>query len=421
MTGVVAERGASRALSNEKDGQLLFNRSLRSLLSFTVISSCILPATLHADDQSGRLGSTVDHAYRPLLARYDVPGIAVEVTIDGRERFFNYGLASRAAGAPVTQDTIFEIGSVSKTFTATLASYAQAIGKLSLDEHPGKYLPALRGTRIDQATLLNLGTFTAGGLPLQVPDAVTNDAEMVTYLQQWKAAAPIGEQRRYSNASIGLLGYLTGLAMQDDFSGLVETELFPKLGLQSSFIRVPASAMSAYAWGYDKAGEPIRVHPGVFDAEAYGVKSTAADMIRFVKANISPDRLDASMRNAIQSTHIGYFASGELVQGIGWEQYPYPVTLDRLLAGNSDAMTLQSNPARQVAPPPTPSRPTLFDKTGSTNGFAAYVAFVPAEHIGVVMLANKNFPIPERIKAAYAVLSELAHERQPGDPERPAR
>ncbi len=122
---------------------------------------------------------------------------------------------------------------------------------------------------------------------------------------------------------------------------------------------------------------------------------------------------------AINATHIGYFASGEMVQGIVWEQYPYPVRLDRLLAGNSDTMALQSNPARELTPL-SPSMPTLFNKTGSANGFAAYVAFVPAEHIGLVVLANRNFPIQARIEAACAVLSELAAERL-GSQEKPVR
>jgi beta-lactamase class C len=50
----------------------------------------------------------------------------------------------------------------------------------------------------------------------------------------------------------------------------------------------------------------------------------------------------------------------------------------------------------------------LFNKTGSTNGFAAYAAFVPAKKIGIVMLANRNIPIPARITAAHAVLEQLA-------------
>lgn len=49
----------------------------------------------------------------------------------------------------------------------------------------------------------------------------------------------------------------------------------------------------------------------------------------------------------------------------------------------------------------------LINKTGSTNGFGAYVVFVPARQIGVVMLANRNLPIPERVRAAYQILKAL--------------
>jgi beta-lactamase class C len=337
-----------------------------------------------------------------------VPGIAIAVTAGGQHYFFSYGVAVKADKRPVTQDTLFEIGSVSKTFTATLAAYAQLLGKMSLADHPGKYMPQLRGSAIDKATLLNLGTFTAGGLPLQLPKTVTNSAEMEAYFQHWQPSAAPGAQRLYSNPSLGLFGHITALAMNGDFADLIESEIFPKLDLHHSFIRMPASAMDNYAWGYDAHDKPIRVRPGVFDAETYGVKSTAADMIHFVEANIAPEALDMPMRRAVEGTHVGYFRIGAMVQGLGWEQYSYPVTLDQLLAGNSDAMIMKANKAAQLPAPQAASQPTLFNKTGSTNGFATYVAFVPAKRIGIVMLANKNFPIPARVAAAYAVLEELA-------------
>jgi beta-lactamase class C len=310
----------------------------------------------------------------------------------------------------VSKDTLFEIGSVSKTFTATLVSHALTLGKISLDDRAGKYMPQLRDSAIDEASLLNLGTYTAGGLPLQFPNAVTNGAEMATYFQRWKPSAAPGAQRRYSNPSIGLLGHITGLAMNGNFADLVETELLPKLGLSHTYIRVPEAEMDNYAWGYNKANKPVRVNPGVFDAETYGVKSTAADMIRFVETNILPETLKMPIRRAVEATHIGYFKVDEMVQGLGWEQYPYPITLDRLLAGNSETMIMKANAATQLTPPRTPAEPTLFNKTGSTNGFGAYVAFVPAKKIGIVMLANKNFPIQARITAAHAVLDQLSSE-----------
>lgn len=377
-------------------------------LALAITAFCLSPAASRAADSSDKILAAADHAFRALQAEHDVPGMAVAVTVDGAQYFFSYGVASKATNTPVTKETLFEIGSVSKVFTATLASYAQALGKLSLDDHPGKYLAQLRNSAIDQANLLNLGTYTAGGLPLQVPDAVTSNAELAVYLQQWKPAAAAGAQRRYSNPSIGLLGHITSVAMDAKFADLIETKLFPKLGLNSSYIRVPAASMASYAWGYNKANQPVRVNPGVFDAEAYGVKSTAADLLRFVEANIQPQRLDAPIRRAVQDTHVGYFRIGEMVQGLGWEQYPYPIALDRLLAGNSATIIEQANSAMQLKPPQAPSQPTLFNKTGSTNGFGAYVAFVPARQIGVVMLANKNLPIPARFIATHAVLEQLS-------------
>ncbi|EIM17034.1 hypothetical protein PchlO6_6049 [Pseudomonas chlororaphis O6] len=66
----------------------------------------------------------------------------------------------------VTDDTIFEIGSVTKTVTATLAFYVQESGALSLSDHASQYLPSLRGSSFDSISLLDLGTYTPGGLPL---------------------------------------------------------------------------------------------------------------------------------------------------------------------------------------------------------------------------------------------------------------
>ena len=354
------------------------------------------------------LRAAVDAAVRPLMAEHDVPGMAVAVTVNDRAYYFNYGVASRENNTAVSENTVFELGSVSKTFTATLATYAQGQGLLSLDDHPGKYLPQLQGSAIDQASLLNLGTYSAGGLPLQAPAGVSNTQQIMTYFQHWKPEAAPGKVRRYSNLSIGLLGHITGLAMKSNFADAAHGTLFPQLGLEHTYVHVPASAQASYAWGYNKANKAIRVNPDVFDAEAYGIKSSAADMIGYVQKNIEPGQLAAPMRRAVEATHVGYFDVGPMVQGLGWEQYPYPVTLQRLLDGNSQSMILEANPARQLDPPRVPAGPTLFGKTGSTDGFGSYVLFVPENKIGIVMLANKNYPIPARVKAAYAILEQIA-------------
>jgi len=96
-----------------------------------------------------------------------------------------------------------------------------------------------------------------------------------------------------------------------------------------------------------------------------------------------------------------------MTQGLGWEMYDYPTDLDRLLEGNSADMAHKARRASRLDPPASPRADRLINKTGSTNGFAAYVAFVPAKEIGIVLLANKNYPIPARVKAAHRIMTAL--------------
>jgi beta-lactamase class C len=341
------------------------------------------------------------------MAQYDVPGIAVGVTVDGKAMFFNYGVASKDKKKPVSEHTLFELGSISKTFAATLASYAQVTGKLSFDDHPDRYMPELKGSPIAAATVLNLGTYTAGGLPLQFPDEIDDD-KMAAYFRDFKPEAAPGAVRRYSNPSIGLLGHVTALALKENFADAAEHTLFPALGLKETYLRVPAKAMANYAWGYDDNGKPRRIRPSALSDQFGGVKSSTADMIVLLQANMDTARLSAPMRVAVEQTHVGYFQiDGNMVQGLGWEQYHRPLSLQHLLAGNSEKISRVANPALKLTPPQAPLPGTLFNKTGGTGGFSSYAAFVPDQKIGVVILANRSYPIPDRIKAAHAILEQL--------------
>lgn len=375
----------------------------------TLVAACLLcGATVHAagSSEQGQLQRTVDAAIRPAMKASNVPGMAVAVTVGGKRYFFNYGVTAKQGGKNVTENTIFEIGSISKTFTATLASYAQARGSLSLSDKASKYLPALAGSSFDTISLLDLGTYSAGGLPLQFPEDVTNPDKMVAYFKSWRPDYAPGTHRRYSNPSIGLFGYLAARSMGQPFHDLMEKTLFPALGLKHTYIRVPQARMADYAYGY-KDDKPTRVSPGVLDSEAYGVKTTAADMVRFVEANMNGAGLDDTLQRAIAGTHTGYFKVGDMTQGLGWEMYDYPTQLDSMLTGSSSQVVFEANKVARLDPPRSAKADVLVNKTGSTNGFGAYVVFIPAQKIGIVMLANKNFPVAARIKAAYQILMAL--------------
>jgi beta-lactamase class C len=298
------------ALAAPRTGDTLTVRT-RPLAALALACLCFASFDLHAAGTA--LRTAVDRAIRPLMAEYGVPGLALAVSVDGHAQFFNYGVASRASGAPVSEHTLFELGSVSKTFTATLACHAQDVGALSFADHASSYLPQLKGSALDRATLLDFGAYAAGGLPLQVPDGIADDAQMLAWLRAFKPEAAPGALRRYSNISLGVFGRAAANALHAGFSDAMTRQMFPALGLQHTYMHVPPAAMMDYAWGEAKDGTPARVKPDVFDAETYGVKSSAADMIRYVQANIDPSPLDAPMARALACTHAGYFQVGEIV------------------------------------------------------------------------------------------------------------
>ena len=394
---------------NQKTKAKRVSKLLSGFACLLVISNC----SAKSIDQP-KIKDTVDNAIAPLMQAYNIPGVAVAVTVNGKHYFYNYGIASKKNQKPITNQTLFEIGSISKTFTATMASYAQLNGKLSLSDNASKYLPDLKGSSFDNVQLLNLGTHTAGGLPLQVPDEIKNNDQLMDYYKNWKPTYAPSTSRVYSNPSIGMLGMIAAKSLNMPFDDAMEKKLFPALGLTHSYLNVPAEQMTYYAQGYNKQDEPVRVNPGVLASEAYGIKSNALDMIRFIDQNMLESKLDAQWQRAVTNTHMGYFKAGELTQDLIWEQYPYPVTLDKILAGNSNTMITEATAATPLNPPLAPQTDVWINKTGSTNGFASYVGFIPAKKIGIVIMTNKNHPINPRITAAYQILIELDRQTAVG-------
>lgn len=350
--------------------------------------------------------TTINQSFKPLMEKYGVLGMAVGVIYKGGNHEQYYGIQSDIDNKAVDSQTIFELGSVSKTFTAISGTYANNQGKISFNDHPSKYVPALKNSEIDKVNLLELLTYTSGNLPLQFPDNIKTDKQILEYFKNWKVKNPPGTYREYSNPSIGLFGYLTAKSMNVPFSSLLEKTVFPQLNLKHTYVNVPEAQKTNYAFGYDENNKPIRVNPGPLSDEAYGVKSTLPDMLKFVNSNLNVDTNSPAMKKAILDTHKGYFKVSDsgMTQALGWEMFSYPTTSEILQASNSKQILLGSNPVVKELSQP---KSKVFHKTGSTNGFGAYVLFIPEEGFGLVMLMNKKIPNVDRIKAAYNVFETL--------------
>ncbi|MFZ6677840.1 class C beta-lactamase [Undibacterium sp. Tian12W] len=357
--------------------------------------------------ETDKLKRVVDEVILPVQEKNAIPGMAVGIFVNGKQYVFNYGLASRAGNVPVTNNTLFEIGSISKTFIATMTTLAQGRGKLALNDKVADHIASLKGSQFGETSLLSLATHTTGGLPQQVPDEVTSDEQLITYLKNWKPDHIQGTYRTYSNISIGLLGVIAAQSLQQPFATIMHEQIFPTLGMNNSYIVVPESKRADYAQGYKKDDTPVRMSEDVLSTEAYGVRTSASDLVQFIRANLGQMELPPEFAAALKNTHTGYFKAGGMTQSLVWELYPYPTDIAALITGSSQHMAFDATPVTKITPPFIPGKNVFIHKTGATGGFGAYIAFVPARNMGIVILANKNYPNQMRIETAQKILKQL--------------
>ena len=356
---------------------------------------------------SEKIAQAVNPVMISLMKEQAIPGMAVAVIFQGKPYYFSWGLADVAGKKRVDQQTLFELGSVSKTFTGVLGGDAMARGEIALDDPASKYWSALSGKQWEGITLLHLATYTAGGLPLQVPDNVTDLASLAAFYQGWQPQWAPGMKRLYANSSIGLFGALAVKPSGISFEHALSERVLKPLHLNKTWINVPASEKQHYAWGY-RDGKPVHVSPGMLDAEAYGVKTTIVDMAAWLQANLQPAAVrGASLQKGISLAQSRYWRVGDMYQGLGWEMLNWPVSAEVLGKGSENTYALSPQTAERITPATPPVTASWVHKTGSTGGFGSYIAFIPEKDLGIVMLANKNYPNPERIKAAYRILESL--------------
>ena len=367
-------------------------------------TSCSVLAAPMSEKQ---LSDVVERTVTPLMKAQAIPGMAVAVIYQGHPHYFTFGKADVAANKPVTPQTLFELGSISKTFTGVLGGDAIARGEIALGDPVAKYWPELTGKQWQGIRMLDLATYTAGGLPLQVPDEVTDTASLLRFYQNWQPQWKPGTTRLYANASIGLFGALAVKPSGMSYEQAMTTRVFKPLKLDHTWINVPKAEEAHYAWGY-REGKAVHVSPGMLDAEAYGVKTNVKDMASWLIANMKPDSLQApSLKQGIALAQSRYWRVGAMYQGLGWEMLNWPVDAKTVVGGSDNKVALAPLPVAEVNPPAPPVKASWVHKTGSTGGFGSYVAFIPEKQLGIVMLANKSYPNPARVEAAYRILDAL--------------
>src|ERR1700761_9842894 len=193
-----------------------------AIISFLLLFPCTAPKAYAADGDETAIRQVVDNYMRPLLQRTGAPGAIVGVSLHGRRYFFPYGQA-KEDGTPFTSNTLVEIGSCTKVFTTTLFALAIGRNQMLATASAQQYMPKGYTLRPEAQgmTPLELADFTSGmpDDPPNLPQRLEmrsiehyTTKDFLTWVSRWKPESVPPAPYRYSNAGIGLLGYLVATA-----------------------------------------------------------------------------------------------------------------------------------------------------------------------------------------------------------------
>jgi CubicO group peptidase (beta-lactamase class C family) len=254
-------------------------------------------------------------------------------------QFYGYGKTSNTTNTTVVnKDTIFDIGSITKTFTTTLLADMANEGILNLEDPIENYLPSsvkvpmYYGQRI---TLEDLATHTSG-LPENPPNLhISNITSYSNYTREqlYQALSNVtlktapGTHFEYSNMGIAILGDILASKMCIPYEKLVKNRILNVLGMNSTVINLSDLLISRLALGHGNGIEiPITsidlvVPPPL--APAGSLRSSAADMIKYLSANMDliKTKLNDAMENAqmIRSyTNLSGIVPYDIYIGLGW-------------------------------------------------------------------------------------------------------
>ena len=245
-------------------------------------------------------------------------GMVVGVTEAKERAFVAHGVSKSGTGVPVREDSIFEIGSVTKLFTALALADMTQRRETDPDEPVAQLLPA--GTRVParngrQITLRDLATHKAGlprrpgnlePLNLKDPYAGYTAEHLYTFLAQHELTRTPGDAATYSNIGFGLLGHaLTLRAGFKDYESLMRARILDPLGMKDTYIELPPDRVRRLASPHDSSLDPVPLwNLGVL-AGAGAFRSTATDLLIFLEAVGDANSPIGAMLPNLVTLHLG--------------------------------------------------------------------------------------------------------------------
>ncbi|PTU29357.1 penicillin-binding protein [Bacillus subtilis] len=237
--------------------------------------------------------SFADPLFEEKMKKYNVNGSSFVVVHDGKVVVNKgYGYADKEKKIPVTKDTVFQIASVSKTFTALAVMQQVDKGKLKLDQDVQKYLGGLKipNQTGKPLTLFDMLTYTSGvDFPdltnITGPEYINNNIPMKEFFSKHMPTVirPPGEAYTYDNVSFVLAGLAVENVTSTSFSKYMEKNIFKPLNMKSTSMSFTPDLLERMATHYGPTGDPIPTSgSGLRDTPQGGILSTAEDMSKYM-------------------------------------------------------------------------------------------------------------------------------------------
>jgi len=309
----------------------------------------------------------IDTAARTYIQKSTTVGLCIGIVKNGIVSTYGYGETIKRSGKIPNADNFFELGSITKSFTAILLAWYVEAGKVKLNDPIVKFLPdsVAANPELQSITLLDLINHTSG--LDRIPDNLFNHATdamnpykdytkqlLYAYLKTCKLKSKSGELYAYSNLGVGLLGSILETISKEPFEAMVHELICKPLGMYSTDQYLNPLLAPRFAQVYNTSGQPTPAWDFDVLAACGALRSTVNDILRYAGANLHPGK--DTLGKAIEMTHKLTF-SKDVKVAMAW----HIITVNGV---------------------------DYIFHNGGTNGSSSFLAFNEQKNIAVVVLSN---------------------------------
>jgi len=322
-------------------------------------------------------------------------GLVIGIVDEHGSRVVGWGKMDNGTGQEVNGDTLFEIGSITKSFTGLLLQDMVERGEMKLDDPVAKYLPGsvrMPTRNGKQITLLHLATHSSG-LPLLAynmdpkradnPYADYTVEKLYAFLSGYKLSYSPGTKYEYSEVGMELLGHVIALKAGTNYEALVVDRICRPLKMDRTRVTLTPELKSRLATGHDELGYAV---PGLSFQTLVGgsgLHSTANDLLKYLSANLG--LTPSSLTPLMEKTHLVRFKSmrQNVRLGLAWAVAHFPQGTEFVMHG------------------------------GGTPGYTTFVAFDPIQRRGVVVLSSSDDHLDVAYLGLFLLKSRWPRDRRP--------